>query len=83
VSKSNTSEYRNTINSESLQYDELCNYGYDDGKESLIPESAVKGVLDTIEDAVSTIVDKIEGIEGLSEIDDVKALLKELSDKLY
>lgn len=78
-----TSEYRNTIDREALKYNELIDHGYDDCKEFLIPETAVKGVLDTVEDNVNEIVNLLEDIEGLSEIDTVKTKLKELSYKLY
>jgi len=78
-----TSEYRNIIDKSALKYDELVDSGYDDCKESLIPESTVKSVLDSIENNVNEIVNLLEDIEGLSEIDEIKSKLNELSYKLY
>jgi hypothetical protein len=77
------SEYRDTVAQGALTYDNLIDYGYDDNKESLIPEDTVKGVLDTIEDNINELVGLLEDVEGLSEIDVVKSKLKELSYKLY
>jgi hypothetical protein len=77
------SEYRKTINADATSYDALTDYGYDDNNELLIPESTVKGVLDSIEDDVNKLVDLLEDIEGLTEIDNAKAVLKALSYKLY
>ena len=78
-----TSEYRNTIGSDTFKYDELINYGYDDCKESLIPESTVKEVLDAIEGNVNELINLLDDIEGLSEINEAKCKLRELSFKLY
>jgi hypothetical protein len=79
----NMSGYRQTISSDGCTYSSLVDYGYDDNKESLIPESTVKGVLDSIEDNVNELANLLEDIEGLSEIDLVKSKLKELQYKLY
>lgn len=76
-------EFRNTIKSEGINYDELADSGYDDGKELLLPESTIKGVLDAIEDDVNKIAGLLEDVVGLSEIDEVKEKLKDLSYKLY
>ena len=51
----------------------LENYEQDDAVEE------AEGILDDIESRVFDILDSIQGIEGLSEIDD----LKENLDKLY
>jgi hypothetical protein len=83
VGNSFTSEFRKTINADSIGYEVLADYGYDKGKELLVPESTVKGVLDTIEDSVNELVNLLEDIEGLTEIDRVKEKLKTLSYKLY
>jgi len=77
------SEFRNNIKAEGINYEDLEDSGYDDGKEMLIPESAVKGMLDTIEDEVNKIYALLEDVVGLSEIDEIKEKLKDLSYKLY
>ena len=82
-SRSIASEYRNAIKDDAVKYDEMADYEYDDCKEYLIPESTVKGVIDTIEDEVNSIFSILEDIEGLAEIDNAKARLRELSRKLY
>lgn len=43
----------------------------------------VSEILDSIESAVQDIVDILEPIEGLTEIDSAKDLVKSLDDKLY
>ena len=51
--------------------------------DNFIPEDEVKSTLDSIEDDINTIKDMLEGISGLSEIDDIYKIVKELSDRLY
>jgi len=64
-------------------YADLAEYGYDDNKENLIPESTVKSVIDDIESDVNEIRDLLDEINGLTEIDEVKEKISVLSEKLY
>lgn len=79
---SNISKYRNEALG-GYTYNDLVNYGYDDGKEDLIPASTVKSVIDDIESDVNEIMSMLENIKGLSEIEEIKEKVDELSDKLY
>lgn len=79
---SNMSKYRNEA-LDGYTYNDLVNYGYDDGKEELIPESTVKSVIDDIESDVNEIMSMLEDIKGLSEIEEIKEKVDELSNKLY
>lgn len=77
-----SSKYRNdALNG--YTYDDLAEYGFDDNKENLIPESTVKSVIDAIESDVNEIRDMLDGINGLSEIEEVKEKISSLSLKLY
>lgn len=64
-------------------FNDLVNYGYDNGKEDLIPVSMVNDVLDAIESDVRDIIHLLSGIKGLSEIDEVKNKLETLEESLY
>ncbi len=64
-------------------YNHLQDYGYDDGKENMIPVSEANEVLDAIESDIKDISCLIKDINGLSEIDEIKYMLKALEDKLY
>lgn len=75
-------KYRNDATTGYL-YNELVDYGYDDNKEVLIPLSIVEGVINDIESDVKDIESLLDGISGLTEIDEVKQKLDELSTKLY
>ncbi len=79
---SNMSKYRNTVMN-GYVYADLAEYGYDDNKENLIPESTVKSVIDDIESDVNEIEDLLDEIKGLTEIDEVKEKVSALSEKLY
>lgn len=79
---SDVSKYRNKA-LDGYMYNDLIEYGYDDNKEKLIPESTVKDVIDDIESDVNVIRDMLEGIRGLSEIEEVKEMVNNLSKKLY
>lgn len=79
---SNISKYRNEA-LDGYTYNDLIEYGYDDNKENLIPESTVKSVIDNIESDVNEIMGMLENIKGLSEIEEIKEKVDELSDKLY
>lgn len=79
---SNVSKYRNNA-LDGYTYNDLIEYGYDDNKENLIPESTVKSVIDDIESDVNVIRDMLEGIRGLSEIEEIKEMVNNLSEKLY
>ena len=76
------SKYRNEA-LDGYTYNDLIEYGYDDNKENLIPESTVKIVIDNIESDVNVIRDMLEGIRGLSEIEEIKEMVNNLSGKLY
>ena len=76
------SKYRNKA-LDGYTYNDLIEYGYDDNKENLIPESTVKAVIDDIESDVNVIIDLLEGIRGLSEIEEIKKMINNLSEKLY
>ena len=82
-SKSSLSEYRKAVIDDGLKYSELKEYGYDDEKEFLIPESSVVQTLNLIESDLNEIADMLSDIYGLSEIDVVKEKMNELSAKLY
>lgn len=75
-------KYRNDT-LDGYTYSDLAEYGYDDNKEILIPESTVKRVIDDIESDVNEIRDLLDDIKGLAEIDDVKDKVSSLSQKLY
>lgn len=76
------SKYRNEA-LDGYTYNDLIEYGYDDNKENLILESTVKSVIDNIESDVNVIRDMLEGIRGLSEIEEIKEMVNNLSEKLY
>ena len=79
---SDISKYRNEA-LDGYTYDDLSEYGFDNNKENLIPESNVESVIDDIESDVNEIRDMIDDIKGLSEIDEVKEKISSLSQKLY
>ena len=79
---SDKSKYRKEI-TQGFEYGELVEFGYDDGKEILIPESAVVSVINDIECDVNDIIDMLSNITGLTEIDNIKVELENLSLKLY
>lgn len=69
--------------SDGFTYNDLQNYGYDDGKEDLIPVSSVINVLDLIESDVREISDLLSKISGLTEIEEIKYKVMLLEEKLY
>lgn len=75
--------YRKDLRNNTYKYEDLIDYGYDKNDASVIVEDAVLDVLDKIENEVNDILDSLQLIEGLSEIDAVKEMLKDLSNKLY
>lgn len=79
---SNMSKYRNAA-TDGYTYTDLAEYGYDDNKENLIPESTVKSVIDDIESDVNEIRDLLDEIKGLTEIDEIKEKVSILSERLY
>jgi len=79
---SNMSKYRNAA-TDGYTYTDLVEYGYDDNKENLIPESTVKSVIDDIESDVNEIRDYLDEIKGLTEIDEIKEKVFILSERLY
>ena len=64
-------------------FNDLANYGYDNGKEDLIPVSMVNDVLDAIESDVRDIFHLLDRIKGLSEIEEIKDKVEDLEQKLY
>lgn len=79
---SDIGKYRNEA-LDGYTYNDLINYGFDDSKEDFIPESIVKSVIDNIESDINEIKNMLVCIEGLSEVDEIKEKLNELSEKLY
>ena len=79
---SDVSKYRNKA-LDGYTYNDLIEYGYDDNKENLIPESTVKSVIDDIESDVNEIEALLDSISGLTEVDEIKDKVKELAEKLY
>lgn len=76
------SKYRNAA-LDGYTYSDLAEYGFDDNKENLIPESTVKSVIDDIESDINEIRAMLDNIKGLSEIDEAKEKISSLSMKLY
>ena len=79
---SNVGKYRKDA-LDGYTYNDLAEYGYDDGKEDLIPESTVRDVLDNIESDISEIDSLLDDIKGLTEIEVIKDKVSELYEKLY
>jgi 23S rRNA maturation-related 3'-5' exoribonuclease YhaM len=52
-------------------------------KEEFIQTQEVKNLIDDIESRVNEIYEKLEPIQGLSEIDEIFALIGKLSQDLY
>lgn len=77
-----SSKYRNDA-LDGYIYNDLEEYGYDDNKEILIPKSTVESVIDDIESDVNEIRDLLDGIKGLTKIDEIKDKVSSLSLKLY
>lgn len=75
-------EYRK-VATDGFTYNDLVNYGYDDGKEDLIPVSTVIDILDSIESDIKDLSYLLSKVEGLSEIDEIKDRLEVLEEKLY
>lgn len=77
-------EFRNKLDNDAYQLQTLKNDKYDfDMTEEYTPLSTVYGILDTIEDIVNDVCERLEDITGLAEIDDVKKIVNELSNQLY
>jgi uncharacterized protein YllA (UPF0747 family) len=76
-------KYREYINKEAYQYSDLVEYGFDNNKEELIPKSVVIQIIDKIESDVNDINHMLEPIEGLTELDEIKEQVSELSTELY
>lgn len=70
--------YRNTLTNATYNNEEAAEYNF-----TYVTKDEVINILDEIEFRVDDIKDALEGIKGLSEIDDVKELLKSLSNDLY
>lgn len=71
--------YRNNLN-RNIIYAE--NEDVETEREFLLPEN-VDDILDSIEADVNVILEKLDPIEGLVEIDEVKELVQELASELY
>lgn len=74
--------YREQIDKEAYQYGDLADYEFDD-KEEFIPKSVVIQIIDEIESDINDINHKLEHINGLTEVDEIKKQVSELSTKLY
>lgn len=75
-------DYRNIATTGYL-YNELVDYGYDNNKEVLIPLSTIESVINYIESDVKDIESLLDGISGLTEIDEIKQKVDELATKLF
>lgn len=74
--------YREQIDNEAYQYSDLADYEFDD-REEFIPKSVVTQIIDEIESNINDINHKLEHINGLTEVDEIKEQVSELSTKLY
>lgn len=74
--------YREQIDKEAYQYGDLADYEFDD-REEFIPKSVVIQIIDEIESDINDINHKLESINGLTEVDEIKKQVSELSTKLY
>jgi hypothetical protein len=74
--------YREQIDKEAYQYGDLTDYEFDD-REEFIPKSVVIQIIDEIESDINDINHKLEHINGLTEVDEIKEQVSELSMKLY
>lgn len=74
--------YREQINKEVYQYGDLADYEFDD-REEFIPKSVVIQLIDEIESDINDINHKLEPINDLTEMDEIKEQVSELSTKLY
>lgn len=74
--------YREQIDNEVYQYGDLADYDFDDSEE-FIPKSVVIQIIDEIESDINDINHKLESINGLTEVDEIKEQVSELSTKLY
>lgn len=74
--------YREQIDKEAYQYSDLADYEFDD-REEFIPKSVVTQIIDEIESDMNDINRKLEPINGLTEVDEIKEQVYELSTKLY
>ena len=59
-----------------------CKSEFDD-REEFIPKSVVIQIIDEIESDINDINHKLEHINGLTEVDEIKKQVSELSTKLY
>lgn len=74
--------YREQIDKEVHQYGDLADYEFDD-REEFIPKSVVIQLIDEIESDINDINHKLEPINDLTEMDEIKEQVSELSTKLY
>lgn len=74
--------YREQIEKEAYRYGDLADYEFDD-REEFIPKSVVIQIIDEIESDINDINHKLEHINGLTEVDEIKKQVSELSTKLY
>lgn len=74
--------YREQIDKEAYQYGDLADYEFDD-REEFIPKSVVIQIIDEIESDINDINQKLEPINGLTEVGEIKEQVSELSTKLY
>lgn len=63
--------YREQIDKEAYQYGDLADYEFDD-REEFIPKSVVIQIIDEIESDINDINHKLESINGLTEVDEIK-----------
>ena len=78
----NRSKYRKEA-TDGYFYSDLIDYGYDNNKEELVPQSTIESVINDIESDVDEIEALLDNISGLTEIEEIKDKVKELAEKLY
>ena len=74
--------FRSQIDKEAYQYGDLADYEFDD-REEFIPKSVVIQIIDEIESDINDINHKLEPRNGLTEVNEIKEQVSELSTKLY
>jgi RNA processing factor Prp31 len=73
------SKYRNQITNDTV----IAEQSDIDNETDFMLVSDVESIIDDIEKRVNEIYEKLEPIQGLSKIDEIKRLIKDLSSDLY
>lgn len=80
------SDFRKYLDGYTYAYEEVkdIDNGYEfTNSDKFVLENEVRNTLDSIENSVNLIKDSLEGIKGLSEIDNIYDMIKNLSSRLY